>query len=141
MYALPTIGESGVEEPEELMFKVLPTKYFHMLEDTQYGQDQCKRPVGAVWAWKIIKILRLNIIDKIIPLLLVPPLMASRRSNKVLGEVLQGQVQEVEEEESPPQAQYAHSEESNVPWPGSAWQYKQCPASADYPEGQNSCVN
>ena len=39
----------------------------------------------------------------------------------MLGEVLQGQVQGVEEEESPPQAQYARSEEPNAPWlePGS----------------------
>ena len=40
-------------------------------------------------------------------------------AQEVLGEVLQGQVQEVEEEDSPPQAQSAHSEDSNVPWPGS----------------------
>ena len=57
----------------------------------------------------------------------------------MLGEVRQGQVQEVEEEESPPQAQYAHSEESNVPWPGSAWKYKQGPECADCPEGQVCC--
>ena len=37
----------------------------------------------------------------------------------MLGEVLQGQVHDVEEEGSPPHAQSAHSEDSNVPWPGS----------------------
>ncbi len=35
----------------------------------------------------------------------------------MLGEVLQGQAQDVEAEEPPPQAQYAHSEEPNAPWP------------------------
>ena len=59
----------------------------------------------------------------------------------MLGEVLQGQVHDVEEEESPPQAQYAHSEEPNVPWPGSACKYKQGPEGADYIEGQNGCMN
>ena len=37
----------------------------------------------------------------------------------MLCDVLQGQVRDVEEEDSPPQAQSAHSEDSNVPWLGS----------------------
>ena len=83
-YALPIIGESIVEEPEVLMFKVLPRRYLHMLQPTQCGQGHCKRPVGAVWAWRVIRILRVIIIDKILLLLLAPLLMACRRSKKCL---------------------------------------------------------
>ena len=57
----------------------------------------------------------------------------------MLGEVWQGQVQEVEEEESPPQAQYAHSEKSNAPWPEPGSTSKG-PESADYPEGPTCCM-
>jgi hypothetical protein len=77
LYAPPIIGESIVERPDVLMFKVLPTKYLHMLQPTQCGQGHCKRPVGALWAWKIITILRLIRIDKIL-LPLAPPLMAKK---------------------------------------------------------------
>jgi len=83
LHAVPVIGESFVQEPEVRMCKVLPIRYLHMLQPTQCGQGHCKKPVGAVWAWKVIKILKPINIDMTL-LLLAPPLMASRRSKRCL---------------------------------------------------------